>query len=75
MLYLCPYEWGFMCSIRQRGPGGEEGYQYETVACPACALVHLVNPTTGKVLGVLPPAGASESRRGQGARGDLTTVI
>jgi hypothetical protein len=25
---------------------------YESVACYACRQVHLVNPTTGKVLGV-----------------------
>jgi hypothetical protein len=24
---------------------------YETVSCPACRQVHLVNPTTGRVLG------------------------
>jgi hypothetical protein len=30
----------------------EAGETYETVSCHACRQVHLVNPSTGRVLGV-----------------------
>jgi hypothetical protein len=29
----------------------KESYTYETVKCPACNGVHLVDPSTGKALG------------------------
>jgi hypothetical protein len=35
--------------------------QYEAVACSACGLVHLVNPTTGKVLPVMSNRSPSNS--------------
>jgi hypothetical protein len=51
LLYRCPttglpvQRW-----FANEVPEASMGDQYETVVCPACALVHLVNPTTGKVL-------------------------
>jgi hypothetical protein len=33
-------------------PSGDEGDVYETVTCLACTRVHLINRTTGRVLGV-----------------------
>jgi hypothetical protein len=63
----------FTESWRSRWPRRIVGVQ--VIQAANCALVHLVDPTTGKMLEALPQAGASESRRGQGARDDLTTII
>ncbi len=32
-------------------PSADGGDAYETVTCTACRQVHLVNPSTGRVLG------------------------
>ncbi len=49
-LYRCPH-----AGYRVQGFVAEEvpaeGDTYEPVTCIACRRVHLVNPTTGKVLG------------------------
>jgi hypothetical protein len=48
-LYRCP-----ATGFRVQGFIAEElpADTYEAVACTACQRVHIVNPTTGKVLGV-----------------------
>ncbi len=48
-LYRCPTT-GFR--VQGYWPGEiEDDEAYEAVTCTACARVHLVNPSTGKVIG------------------------
>jgi hypothetical protein len=37
-------------SLPDAGPADRSGDSYEAVSCPACARLHLVNKTTGKIL-------------------------
>lgn len=52
-LYRCPNT-----GLRVQGwisddPTEQDDDSFETVTCPACGCIHLVNPKTGKVLGGL----------------------
>jgi hypothetical protein len=50
-LFRCPNT-GFRVQGFVADDGSEVGEEtYETVSCQACRQVHLVNPTTGRVLG------------------------
>jgi hypothetical protein len=51
-LYRCPNT-GYRVQGFVADDTSDEGerYEYEAVTCLACQQVHLVNPTTGKVLG------------------------
>ena len=49
-LYRCP-DTGFRVQGYTRGQTSDDDDAYEAVTCIACTRVHLVNPTTGKVMG------------------------
>jgi hypothetical protein len=49
-LYRCPNT-GYRVQGFVAEEVSEDSEVYETVTCNACQQVHLVNPTTGKVLG------------------------
>ena len=62
-IYRCPVTGlnvqGWLSSERPSGnewsigrdPSGPDDNTFETVVCPVCARIHLVNPKTGKTLG------------------------
>jgi hypothetical protein len=53
LIYRCPAKaMNVQRWFANEAPAAGEADQYEAVTCPACGRVHLVSPTTGKVLGV-----------------------
>jgi len=51
-LYRCPNTQRRVQGWSADDTSGGEDETYETVTCTACQKVHLVNPATGRVLGV-----------------------
>jgi hypothetical protein len=52
-LYRCPTT-GYQVQGWSADDTSENGNAYETLACLACGQVHLVNPSTGRVIGAAP---------------------
>jgi hypothetical protein len=50
-LYLCPNMGLHVQGWVADDPATDQHDTYESVVCTACRQVHLVNPSTGKVLG------------------------
>jgi hypothetical protein len=50
LIYRCPVT-GLNVQAWLADDASEEGEVYETVTCLACTQVHLVNRSTGRVLG------------------------
>jgi hypothetical protein len=51
LIYRCPATGSNVQGWFADNATADEGEVYETMTCPACTRVHLVNPVTGKVLG------------------------
>jgi hypothetical protein len=51
VLYRCPDTGLNVQGWLADDGAANEGEIYETMTCPACTRVHLVNPATGRVLG------------------------
>jgi hypothetical protein len=51
ILYRCPNTGDLVQHFFADEPDADEGERYDPVECPACAALHFVNPSTGKVLG------------------------
>jgi hypothetical protein len=57
-MYRCPNT-GYRVQGFSADDISEDRHSYESVTCPVCHLVHLVNPNTGRVLGVKDEQSAS----------------
>jgi hypothetical protein len=51
-LYRCPFIGLLVQALHRHDPSDDDADWYEAVTCIACQQVHLVNPKTGKTLGV-----------------------
>ena len=49
-MFRCPRT-GMNVSVRIAPDTSGQSHAYESVACPACAQLHFINKTTGKLLG------------------------